>query len=69
VTNKFCGLRAATEEGTMILVNSKDVVADRIRDLQAQAAGPRPRSHRQRRGTWRGLASLGAVRALARPLA
>jgi hypothetical protein len=53
----------------MILVNSKDVVADRIRDLQAQAAGPRPRSHRQRRGTWRGLASLGAVRALARPLA
>jgi hypothetical protein len=38
VTNTFCGSRAATEEGTMILVNSKDVVADRIRDIQAQAA-------------------------------
>jgi len=62
VTNTFCGLRAVIEEGTMILVNSKDVVADRIRDIQALTAAParRPRSARQGRGSWHGLAAAGA---------
>ena len=66
MTNKFCGSRAATEEGTMILVNSKDVVADRIRDIQALAAQParRPHHSRQRRGTGRGLAAPAAVKVL-----
>jgi hypothetical protein len=64
VTNKFRGPRAAIEEGTMYQVNSKDVVASRIRDLQALAAAPRPRSHRQRRGTRRGLAALAGARVL-----
>lgn len=68
MTNKFCGSRAAIEEGTMILVNSKDVVAGRIRDLQALAAPPTRRAHhsRQRRGTWRGLAALAGTRILVR---
>jgi hypothetical protein len=68
VTNKFRGLRAVIEEGTMNLVNSKDVVAGRIRDIQALAAPPAPRRHSgQRRGSWRGLAALAGPRALARP--
>jgi hypothetical protein len=67
VTNKFCGPRAVIEEGTMILVNSKDVVAGRIRDIQALAAPPARRHHsRQRRGTWRGLAALAGARVLVR---
>jgi alkanesulfonate monooxygenase SsuD/methylene tetrahydromethanopterin reductase-like flavin-dependent oxidoreductase (luciferase family) len=68
VTNKFCGSRAATEEGTMILVNSKDVVAGRIQDIQAQAAaaGRRPHGRRPRRGARRTLAALPGVRVLAR---
>jgi hypothetical protein len=68
VTNKFCGPRAAIEEGTMILVNSKDVVAGRIHDLQALAAPParRPHHSRPRRGTWRGLAALAGARVLVR---
>jgi hypothetical protein len=67
VTNKFSGPRAVIEEGTMILVNSKDVVAGRIRDIQALAAPPARRRHsRQRRGTWRGLAALAGARVLVR---
>ena len=68
MTNKFCGSRAATEEGTMILVNSKDVVAGRIQDIQAQAAaaGRRPHGHRPQRGVRRTLAALPGVRVLAR---
>jgi hypothetical protein len=60
VTNKFCGSRAAIEEGTMNLVNSKDVVADRVRDIQALAtvAGRRPRNSPQPRSAWRSLAAL-----------
>ena len=52
----------------MILVNSKDVVAGRIRDIQALAAPParRPHHSRQRGGTWRGLAALAGARALIR---
>jgi hypothetical protein len=48
----------------MILVNSKDVVADRVRDIHAQAAtaSRRPRGYRQRRGAWRGLAALASAR-------
>jgi hypothetical protein len=38
VTKTFCGSRAVAEEDTMNLVNSKDIVADRVRDIQAQAA-------------------------------
>ncbi len=48
----------------MNLVNSKDVVADRVRDIQEQAAaaGGRPRHSRQPRSAWRSLAALaGAV--------
>ncbi len=68
MTNKFRGPWAVIEEGTMNLVNSKDVVADRVRDLQALAtsAGRRPRSNWQRRGTWRGLAALAGARVLVR---
>jgi hypothetical protein len=57
------------EEGTMNLVNSKDVVADRIRDIQAQAAvvGRRPGSNRQRRAMWRGLAALTSAASRVRP--
>ncbi len=47
----------------MNLVNSKDVVAGRIRDIQALAAPPAHRHHRrQRRGTRRGLAALASAR-------
>jgi hypothetical protein len=69
VTSKFCGSRAATEEGTMILVNSKDVVAGRIRDIQALSAPParRPRNPGQRRGNWRGLAATAGALGLVRP--
>jgi hypothetical protein len=68
VTNKFRGPRAVIKEGTMILVNSKDVVAGRIHDLQALAApsARRPHHSRQRRGTWRGLAALAGARVLVR---
>ena len=34
----FAAVGAAPEEDTMNLVNSKDIVADRVRDIQAQAA-------------------------------
>ena len=52
----------------MILVNSKDVVAGRIQDIQAQAAaaGRRPHGHRPQRGVRRTLAALPGVRVLAR---
>jgi hypothetical protein len=51
----------------MNLVNSKDVVASRIRDIQALAAVPAHRHHpRQRRGTWRGLVALAGARVLVR---
>jgi hypothetical protein len=69
VTNKFCGSRAAIEEGTMNLVNSKDVVADRVRDIQEQAAaaGRRPRSYGQPRSAWRSLAALAGARVQVHP--
>jgi hypothetical protein len=68
VTNKFRGPRAVIEEGTMNLVNSKDVVAGRIRDIQALAVPPaRRRQSGQRRGSLRGLAALAGARVLARP--
>ena len=67
VTNTHRGSRAAIEEDTMILVNSKDVVAGRVRDIQAQAAASgrarQLRGTRQPRGAGRGL----AARALTRP--
>jgi hypothetical protein len=69
VTSKFCGSPAAAEEGTMILVNSKDAVAGRIQDIQAQAAaarGRRPHGHRPHRGARRTLATLPGLRVLAR---
>ena len=67
MTKELCGSRAAAEEGTMNLVNSKDVVAGQIRDIHAlaAAAGRRPRSPRQPRGAWRGLAALAGARVLA----
>ena len=50
----------------MILVNSKDVVADRVRDIQAQAAASgrarQPRGIRQPRGARRGLAAWALTR-------
>ena len=53
----------------MNLVNSKDVVADRVRDIHAQAAvaGRPARGRQQRRRTWRGLAAMAGVPGLARP--
>ena len=65
MTKKFRGSRTAIEEGTMNLVNSKDVVADRIRELQAQAAtAGRPSRHSRQ---WHGLAARAAARILASP--
>ena len=50
----------------MILVNSKDVVADRVRDIQAQAVASgrarQPRGIRQPRGARRGLAAWALTR-------
>jgi hypothetical protein len=83
VTNTFCGSRAATEEDTMILVNSKDVVASHVRDIQALAAAsgrPRqvrgvgqspavspPRGAGRPGGIRRGLAAWAGARVLTRP--
>jgi hypothetical protein len=76
VTSTHRGSRAAIEEGTMILVNSKDVVADWARDIQAQAAASgrarqlrgtrQSRGIRQPRGAHRGLAAWAGIRMLAR---
>ena len=71
MTKTFCGSRAVAEEDTMNLVNSKDIVADRVRDIQAQAAtSGRARQLRgagQPRGARRGLASWAGALVLARP--
>jgi hypothetical protein len=54
-----------TEEDIMNLVNSKDVVADRIRELQVQAASAgRPSRHS---GQWHALAAWAAARILGGP--
>ncbi len=52
----------------MNLVNSKDVVADRIRDIQALAAAPsrQPRTSRRPRNTWRSLAAFAGIGRAAR---
>jgi hypothetical protein len=53
----------------MILVNSKDVVADRIRDIHALAAAPGrrpPHTSRQARCTWRSLAAFAGIGRVAR---
>jgi hypothetical protein len=61
----------------MNLVNSKDIVAERVRDIQAQAAtsgrarqqrgAGQPRSAGQPRGARRSLASWAGALVLARP--
>jgi hypothetical protein len=77
VTNTFCGSRAATEEDTMIVVNSQDVVADRVRDIHAQAAASgrarqlrgacQPRRAHRLPAARRGLAAWAVARIPARP--
>jgi hypothetical protein len=83
VTDTFCGSRAATEEDTMIVVNSQDVVADRVRDIHAQAAASgrarqlrgagqprragRPRGAHRLPAARRGLAAWAVARIPARP--
>ena len=59
VTDKFSGPWAAIEEGTMNLVNSKDIVADRIRDINALAAASGRRQPRisRPRTSWRSRAA------------
>ena len=62
MTNTCCGSLAATEEDTMNLVNSRDVVADRIRGIQAQAAGSGGARRVHGTGRRRGAARLRAAR-------
>jgi hypothetical protein len=58
VTDTFGGSRAVTEEDTTNLVNSKDVVTHRVRDIQAQAIAAGPRAGDPRGRTARGAAWL-----------